>query len=49
MLGLALAFYVQPVRVWAIRSPEGDWTVRGACRKGGAPGERGGEGGQAEG
>ena len=36
MLGLALAFYVQPVRVWAIRSPEGDWTVRGACRKGGA-------------
>lgn len=36
MLGLLLAFYVQPAKVWAIREPDGAWTLRGACRKGGA-------------
>ncbi len=36
MLGLMLAFYVQPARVWAVRQPDGSWTVHGACRKGGA-------------
>ncbi len=35
MLGLLLAFYVQPVRMWA-RREDGAWVVRGACRKGGA-------------
>ncbi len=36
MLGLLLAFYLQPTRVWAVREPEGSWTVTGQCRKGGA-------------
>ena len=36
LLGLALAFYLQPTRVWAVREPEGGWTVTGQCRKGGA-------------
>ena len=36
MLGLLLAFYVQPARAWAVRQPEGSWTVYGQCRKGGA-------------
>ena len=36
MLGLALALYVQPVRVWAVRQPDGRWTAFGACPKGGA-------------
>lgn len=36
MLGLMLALYLQPARVWAIRQPDGLWTVSGACRKGGA-------------
>lgn len=36
MLGLMLAFYVQPAKVWAIREPDGAWTLRGASRKGGA-------------
>ena len=36
MIGLILAFYVQPARVWAVRSDDGSWTVCGACRKGGA-------------
>lgn len=35
MLGLFLALYLQPARVWAIRT-DGGWTVRGQCRKGGA-------------
>ena len=36
MLGLLLAFYVQPARAWAIRQDDGGWTVHGRCRKGGA-------------
>ena len=36
LLGLALAFYLQPTRVWAVREREGGWTVTGQCRKGGA-------------
>ena len=36
MLGLLLAFYIQPAKVWAIREPDGRWTLRGACKKGGA-------------
>ena len=36
MLGLLLAFYVQPARAWAVREPEGSWTMYGQCRKGGA-------------
>ena len=36
LLGLLLAFYVQPARVWAIREEDGLWTVRGQSRKGGA-------------
>ena len=35
LLGLLLAFYIQPAKAWAIRQPDGRWTVRGACRKGG--------------
>ena len=36
MLGLLLAFYVQPERAWAIREPDGAWTLRAQSRKGGA-------------
>ena len=36
MVGLMLALYVQPRRVWAIREPDGRWTVYGQSRKGGA-------------
>ena len=36
MLGLLLALYVQPSRVWAIRQDDGLWTVYGQSRKGGA-------------
>jgi cytochrome c biogenesis protein len=36
MLGLFLAFYVRPARVWAVREPDGAWTLRGQCPKGGA-------------
>ena len=35
LLGLALAFYVQPAKVWAIRELDG-WVAHGVCRKGGA-------------
>ena len=35
-LGLVLAFYIQPVKVWAIRSEDGTWTVRAQNHKGGA-------------
>ena len=35
VLGLALAFYVQPARVWAIQEAYGRWTMRGESRKGG--------------
>ena len=35
MLGLILALYLQPARVWAVQSDDG-WTVCGQCRKGGA-------------
>ena len=35
MLGLLLAFYVQPARVWAVQETDGSWTLHGACRKGG--------------
>ncbi len=36
LLGLVLAFYVQPVRAWALRQDDGAWTVFGQSRKGGA-------------
>lgn len=36
MLGLLLALYLQPARVWAIRQGDGRWTLYGQCRKGGA-------------
>lgn len=36
MLGLVLALYVQPARVWAIRRDNGLWTLYGESRKGGA-------------
>ena len=36
LLGLVLALYVQPSKVWAIREPDGSWTLRGQSRKGGA-------------
>jgi cytochrome c biogenesis protein len=36
MLGLLLALYLQPARVWAIRQDDGLWTVYGQSRKGGA-------------
>lgn len=36
MLGLMLALYLQPARVWAVREPDGLWTLRAASRKGGA-------------
>jgi len=36
MLGLVLALYVQPARVWAIRRDDGLWTLYGENRKGGA-------------
>ncbi len=36
MLGLLLALYTQPARVWAVQGEDGLWTVCGACRKGGA-------------
>ena len=36
MLGLFLAFYLQPTKVWAIQAEGGTWTVFGQNRKGGA-------------
>ena len=36
LLGLLLALYVQPSRMWAIRQADGLWTVYGQSRKGGA-------------
>ena len=36
LLGLLLALYVQPARVWAIRQGDGRWTLYGQSRKGGA-------------
>ena len=35
LLGLVLSFYLQPVRVWAVRGEDGAWQVNGECRKGG--------------
>ena len=35
-LGLLLALYTQPARVWAVRGEDGLWRVFGACKKGGA-------------
>ena len=36
MLGLLLAFYLLPVRAWALQQEDGSWTVFGQSRKGGA-------------
>ena len=36
LLGLLLAFYLQMKKVWAVREPDGAWTVCGVCPKGGA-------------
>jgi len=36
MLGLLLAFYIQPSAVWAVQSEDGLWTLHGSSRKGGA-------------
>ena len=35
LLGLLLAFYLQPCRVWALEDKDGCWTVCGEGRKGG--------------
>ena len=35
MIGLFLAFYIQPARVWAVREASGSWTVYGSSPKGG--------------
>ena len=35
MIGLALAFYIQPARVWAVQDDSDTWTVFGSCPKGG--------------
>ncbi len=34
LLGLALAFLLQPKTLWAVRGESGSWTLRGRCRKG---------------
>ena len=34
MIGLAMAFYLQPKALWAIRDANGQWILRGRCRKG---------------
>ena len=36
MLGLILAFYLQPRRLWAEQNEDGTWTLSGISRKGGA-------------
>ena len=36
MLGLILAFYLLPVKAWAVADAQGTWTVYGQSRKGGA-------------
>ena len=36
LLGLVLAFYVQPIAVWAVQEDNGRWTLHGVSRKGGA-------------
>ena len=36
MVGLILAFYLLPVKVWAVESEDRTWTVYGRSRKGGA-------------
>ncbi len=36
MLGLLLAFYLLPSKVWAVQAEDGLWTVKGESRKGGA-------------
>ena len=35
MIGLVLALYIQPARVWAVQDDSGTWTVFGSCPKGG--------------
>ena len=34
LLGLALAFYLQPKALWAVRAGDGKWILRGRCQKG---------------
>lgn len=36
LLGLVFAFYLLPVKAWAVRAEDGTWTVYGQSRKGGA-------------
>ena len=36
MLGLILAFYMQPAQMWALKQENGLWTIHGRSRKGGA-------------
>ncbi len=36
MLGLLLAFYLLPVKAWAVENEDGTWTLFGQSRKGGA-------------
>lgn len=36
MLGLILAFYLLPVKAWAVQGEDGTWTMYGQSRKGGA-------------
>ena len=35
LLGLVLAFYLQPKRLWAQQAEDGSWTLQGRCRKAG--------------
>ena len=35
MIGLFLAFYLQPQTVYAVQEEDGTWTVSGICKKGG--------------
>ena len=34
LIGLVLAFLLQPRTLWAVRGDDGNWTLRGRCRKG---------------
>ena len=36
LLGLVLAFYLLPVKAWAMQAEDGTWTMYGQSRKGGA-------------
>jgi hypothetical protein len=35
LIGLILAFYLQPACLWAVRQEDGSWRIGGRCQKGG--------------